>query len=159
MSRGGRARAGRAGRVGAALVALAVGCAAPIRIATDHDPSADLAALRGWSWFAAPAGRGGDPRLDDPLLDARIRRAVEAELSIRGYPRTVGLDPDFLVTYHYEEGTLLLDFLDPRSRRRLWRGSAQARVERDPAPDEREASIREAVRLMLERFPPARERP
>jgi hypothetical protein len=54
----------------------------------------------------------------------------------------------------FEEGSLLLDFLDP-DRNLIWRGSARARVREKSSPQQREQRIDEAVQAILERFPPS----
>jgi hypothetical protein len=36
----------------------------------------------------------------------------------------------------------------------VWRGSAEAEVTENAPPDERDARVQEAVRRMLENFPP-----
>jgi hypothetical protein len=54
----------------------------------------------------------------------------------------------------FEQGTLLIDVLDPSRRRLVWRGTAQARVRRNTDPEQREAQIAEAVAQILDRFPP-----
>ena len=54
----------------------------------------------------------------------------------------------------FEQGTLLIDVLDPMRRRLVWRGSAQARVRRNSDPERRNAQIAEAVEQILDRFPP-----
>jgi hypothetical protein len=166
------------------LVALAALCGActTIQISTDYDPAADFSELRTWA-FANSKQISGDPRLDSSLVRARIFQALESELAVKGYGRAVGIDPDFLVDTHValsreldvqtfhggygrgwgtsetlvrevERGSLVLDFLDPKSRELLWRGIAQARVDRRDTPEERTQRIREAVRMLLEDFPP-----
>ena len=54
----------------------------------------------------------------------------------------------------YEQGTLLLDFVDPETRQLLWRGSASARIRPSSSPEESQKRANEAVAAMLERFPP-----
>ncbi len=166
----------------AGLVALCVACTT-IQISTDYDPDAAFSELRTWS-FADPGQPTGDPRLDSSLVRTRIFQALESELAVKGYGRAVGVEPDFLVDTHValsreldvhtfhrgygrsswgssetlvrevEQGSLVLDFLHPESRKLLWRGIAQARVDRRGTPAERSQRIREAVRLMLQDFPP-----
>lgn len=58
------------------------------------------------------------------------------------------------VEREYEQGTLLLDVVDPKTRQLLWRGSASAEIGPDDAPEERRKRIEKAVAGMLERFPP-----
>lgn len=57
--------------------------------------------------------------------------------------------------YHrkYEKGTLVLDFSTPHDSRLYWRGSASAEVHLERSQEERDARIREAVHLILKRFP------
>jgi hypothetical protein len=56
--------------------------------------------------------------------------------------------------YVYQEGTLILDIVDPKAASLLWRGSARAEVAQSATPEQREKRIQEAVRRILERFPP-----
>ncbi len=54
----------------------------------------------------------------------------------------------------YEVGTLVLDLIDARAGRLVWRGAAQARMNERSDPAAREARARAAVNEMLERYPP-----
>jgi hypothetical protein len=54
----------------------------------------------------------------------------------------------------YDEGTLILDIVDPKTHQLEWRGWAIAEVRPSATPEEREARINEAVHRMLARFPP-----
>ncbi len=54
-----------------------------------------------------------------------------------------------------ERGTLLIDMLDPARRQLVWRGTAQARIDRRADADTREERIFDAVARILEQFPPA----
>ena len=56
--------------------------------------------------------------------------------------------------YEYEAGTLLLDVVDPDGRDLIWRGSAMDEVNFSATPSAKEQQINEAVRRMLEKFPP-----
>ena len=55
----------------------------------------------------------------------------------------------------YEEGTLMLDFVNPENRNLIWRGTGQSRVRRASTPQDREKLIRNAVEHILAKFPPA----
>ncbi|MFQ5754782.1 MAG: DUF4136 domain-containing protein [Acidiferrobacterales bacterium] len=57
-------------------------------------------------------------------------------------------------TYEYEQGSLILDIVDGDTRRLIWRGSAQTEVNKTASPEKRQAQINEAVKKMLEQFPP-----
>ena len=54
----------------------------------------------------------------------------------------------------YEEGTLLLDFVDAKSNQLVWRGSAKSNLDSATTPEKRETIINEAVERILENFPP-----
>jgi len=55
----------------------------------------------------------------------------------------------------YDQGTLLLDVVEPDGRQLLWRGSASVIVSDTDDPEERSRRIDEAVERMLARFPPS----
>jgi len=56
--------------------------------------------------------------------------------------------------YQYEEGSLVLDVVDPGQGELVWRGTASKAVDRSWTPEERETEVREAVRALLAEFPP-----
>jgi uncharacterized protein DUF4136 len=65
----------------------------------------------------------------------------------------LGVGSDIYVD-QYDEGTLILDVLDPATGRLLWRGSAESRLRENGTPEERTRRVRDAVHAILERFPP-----
>lgn len=71
-----------------------------------------------------------------------------------GWGRGYGPAEVDTVVRQYEQGTLLLDFVDPKTRKLIWRGSASAEITPDSTPEKRQERINEAVARMLERFPP-----
>lgn len=58
--------------------------------------------------------------------------------------------------YQYQQGTLILDFVDRDSREMIWRGTVTRVIDPDLTPEERERVIGEAVSRVLENFPPPR---
>lgn len=62
--------------------------------------------------------------------------------------------PDDPSVYYYEEGTLILDFVDAGSKKLFWRGSAKAHVQNVDTPEKRQKLINEAVKKILEKYPP-----
>jgi hypothetical protein len=54
----------------------------------------------------------------------------------------------------YAIGTLVLDIVEPGTRNLLWRGTAQAEIEKKDSADKREQRLKTAVRMMLSGFPP-----
>jgi len=62
--------------------------------------------------------------------------------------------PGGVSTYEYEEGSLILDFVDAKSKELVWHGSAKAVVGNEKTPEERQKKIYETVQKILEKYPP-----
>jgi hypothetical protein len=69
------------------------------------------------------------------------------------YGRYGGISTTTTVS-EYQEGTLLIDVVEPESKQLVWRGSGQARLREYATPEQREQRISEAVKQILEDFPP-----
>ncbi len=52
----------------------------------------------------------------------------------------------------WDEGTLIIDIIDVKSERLVYRGSAQAKVNENRSPEDAEARLNEAVAKILEEF-------
>jgi hypothetical protein len=120
----------------------------------------------------------------DVFFKDRVQGAVERGLAARGLDLTSSGTPDLLIHYHaniseridvnnadrpygycsagecppetvrYEAGTLVLDFVDPRTNKLVWRGWAQNSVEDMLQNRDRMAeTIDRAVAQMLQRLP------
>ena len=120
-----------------------------------------------------------------PFFKDHIQGAVEKQLAARGIALSASGTPDLLIHYHanirqlidvdridraygycsgtacppetfeYEAGTLVLDVIDARTNRLIWRGWAQKSIG-DMLEDREEMArtIDEAVMRMLQRLPP-----
>lgn len=77
-------------------ILLLAGCGAMVNV--DYDQQANFQALRTFTLIPTPETKTGDERLDSPLVDNRIREAIIATLSQRGY-QEVNDNPDFAVAY------------------------------------------------------------
>src|SRR3954451_13207477 len=53
-----------------------------------------------------------------------------------------------------KEGTLVLDFLDAKTKALLWQGTASGAVQPAASPEEQQRRINEVIAQMLARFPP-----
>jgi hypothetical protein len=56
--------------------------------------------------------------------------------------------------YEYNEGTLVIDIVDPAARKLIWRGSAQAELNRNPSTEEKKRKVDTAVEKIFQQFPP-----
>jgi hypothetical protein len=126
----------------------------------------------------------------DPFFQDHVEGALEKGMAARGYERATSTTPDLLIHYHasisqridaarvdrdrgycyddgcqarvieYEAGTLVLDVVDTKTNRVVWRGWAQDTVEGVLGNEDRTAKkIDESVRRMLERLPRGGGRP
>ncbi len=95
--------------------------------------------------------------------------AIESKLdaqtvnSYYGYPWGPMWDPYYYgpsQTYvrEYEEGTIILDVVDAKAKKLIWRGTAEAEVNDNPSAASSRERIGEAVNQMLSRFPPKPEK-
>ena len=120
----------------------------------------------------------------NPFFQDHLQGAVEKQLAAKGFARSTSGTPGLLIHYHasinqridvnradresgycydedctarvieYEAGTLVLDMIDTRTNRVIWRGWAQNSVEGVLDNQDRMArKIDEAVRRMLARLP------
>lgn len=62
--------------------------------------------------------------------------------------------PGGVSTYQYQEGYLILDFVDAKTKNLIWRGTAKAEVDNVNTPEKKVKLINEAVEKILEKFPP-----
>ena len=122
----------------------------------------------------------------DPFFQDHLRGAVEKAMGGRGFEWSTAAGPDLLVHYHanitdrldvdrldaqqgycrvegcgvstvpYEAGTLVIDVVDARTNRLIWRGWAQDAVgEMLTDQDTMARQIDEAIARMFEEFPRA----
>jgi hypothetical protein len=158
---------------------LLAGCSS-LSVGTDYDTKADFSAYKTWS-FAG--GTTNDERISKELLEDRLEKALPPALAARGL--TAAEPGDLKVSYYaavkdkidiatypstyrhwqgetyvtqYEEGTLILDLVDAKDQRLVWRGTARDEVNLLAAPEEREAKLREAITKLLEQYPPQKPR-
>ncbi len=79
-------------------VLVFTGCAI-VQVSQDYDPQADIPRYGTWQWRDPVQGATGDIRIDNPLLDRRIRHAVENHLTGRNMVQAQ-VRPDLFLSYH-----------------------------------------------------------
>jgi uncharacterized protein DUF4136 len=126
----------------------------------------DFSKIRTYTWMA------GWPAFD-PSIDRQIEADVDRELAALGVTKVTAEPCDTVVTYaairrtdvdvktkvspdsdlrrEYPAGTVIVVLLDPRSRRELFRGRADLRLQSDPV--QRRMQIRAAIAQMFSRYP------
>ena len=165
----------------AGLISVAVAACAAIQVNSYVGPGADITRYRTYHWAPADPQATGDPRLDNnEFFRDRIRSAVDQRLGERGFEKTAAPMPDLVVHYHasvtqevnangldgpnvtcencepyvYDAGTIVVDLVDARTNRLVWRGWAEGSI--DGAIDNQaflERQIDESVARILARLP------
>ncbi|MEQ1868923.1 MAG: DUF4136 domain-containing protein [Vicinamibacterales bacterium] len=164
------------------VIVAATGCAT-MSVSSHMEPNLTTSNYRTFGWAKPDVLPAGDARLEqNAFFKDHIEGAVEKEFGARGL--TMSDTPDLLVHYHavitprldvnrldresgycydedcsarvfeYEQGTLVIDIVDAKTKRVIWRGWSQETV----APllknqDRMAKDIDTAVQRMLARFP------
>jgi len=134
--------------------ALAAGCAT-LTVSSHIERNVNFTDFVTYDWGPPDNLPVGDPRLDNnPFFVDYLQGAVEKELAKRGYERALTGQPDLLVHYHvsvseqvdvydadvkngycyancqprvveYEQGTLVVDIVNVKTNKIVWRGWSQ----------------------------------
>ena len=80
------------------VLIIIFGCSS-IKVSQDYKPTIDYSNLKTYAWQSETQEKTGDTRLDNPLLDNRIRDAVDNFLLEKSYKRNTESIPDFYVAY------------------------------------------------------------
>jgi len=165
----------------AAVFATALAGCATLHVYSFVERGVDVSHYRTYNWAVEAPKATGDPRLDsNPFFDDRVHAAVEKALATRGFEKADSAAAQLLLHYHvsitqeidlgaadadlgicstctptvYDAGTLLIDLVDSRTEKLVWRGWAEGGF--DNAIDNQhfmEARIDEAVRRIIEKLP------
>jgi Domain of unknown function (DUF4136) len=87
-------------RISPVLLAFVLTACAP-RVMVEHDTNVGFDGYHSFAWVSPPPTPVKDPILDSQILEDRVKRAVVAELTARGYVEAASApQADFTVTYH-----------------------------------------------------------
>ena len=86
--------------LGLFLIATFFACSS-VKVSQDYDLAKPLPAMKTYRWQTDEQVKTGDVRVDNPLLNERIRRAVDRELLQKGFRKETAGTPDFQVTYQF----------------------------------------------------------
>ena len=136
------------------IAAIGAGCAV-MTVSSHIERNVNFGDYVTYDWGPPDNLPVGDPRLDNnPFFQDYLQGAIEKGLAGRGYERAVNGGADLLVHYHasvtqkvevnepdmrygycygncearvidYEQGTLVVDVVDPRTGKVVWRGWSQ----------------------------------
>ena len=161
------------------VVTLFISCSS-ITVTDDFIKNADLTSYKTFNWIsrsktsfivreAEPPNRG--------LIEKLLKESVNKQLTTRGFSQKSD-SPDLLISYlfgadvtsqndllykagnqgnlnvqQYTKGAVLLDFVDGKTKKLLWRVDASDIEGRNPTPDKIEKTINEIVVRMFKNFP------
>ena len=157
---------------------------ATMNVSSQVQRGLDFSKYHSYEWGEPDALPAGDPRLATPFFRDHLEGAVEKALAAKGFERATAGRPDLLIHYHasideridvnradrdrgygyggnsgitvysFEAGTIVVDVVDARTDRVIWRGWAQKSLEGVlDNPDRMAAMIDQAVARMMARFP------
>jgi hypothetical protein len=163
---------------------LLAGCST-ISVNQDYDPAYDFSKLKTFGFIPITAEAGIDQLNADRLGEALktnltakgFTLAEKADFGIAlfftkstktqvtssggygygygyGYRGYGGMG--YTDVYQYDEGTLVVDFIDMAENKLVWRGIGSGVVSDNPSVEERTANINNAVMQILDQFPPTK---
>lgn len=162
------------------LISLLISCSPIYGISYDYDRNVDFTNLMTYDWVPVPE-KANINRLDIKRIKKMVNSEMQAR-GLRIAPDNPDfLIAEHLVkkdkinvtdwgygygpygryrgrggfsVYQYEEGTLILDLVDTKSKELIWRGAAKADLDGATTPEKRDKLIREAAQKILKNFPP-----
>lgn len=165
----------------ACLLALTVAACNPIYTSYDWDKEADFTQYKTYTWYEREQTKPQDAQqaqMMNPLMITRIQNEVDKALKEKGMQK-VDEGPDVWVNYtlgsvgrteisqtgygygfgttsvrDITEGTLLIDLIDARSNKLVWRGIAENAHREDASPQEINDTIDKAVAKVMKEYPP-----
>jgi hypothetical protein len=164
------------------VLILALGCSPSFTVKDDFDPDAQFDRYFTWYWVQnSPTQKAvaeGSQNVRD--LDAHIRGLIETEMRKKGLTK-VETNPDIEMLYHIglkgDFGTanwdvnyldqiknaevyqssgavIIIDIIDARTHRLIWRGQGTGAVNVDPTPEMVKNNTTRAITKILDKYPP-----
>jgi len=142
----------------------------------DYDRSANFSTYKTYQWVDSPAGRA-----PNQLTDQNIKRAVDAQLVLKGLQRvetggdlhiayqaavdqekqfdSFGTGPRWYGTARVtsstiEIGKLVVNFFDAAKKQLVWRGAASKTLDIKKDPDKNYQNLQKAMAKLFKNFPP-----
>ena len=154
------------------LVATIFACGCGATVHSSLSPNTNVSRYRTYAFYNSPYKQGKP----ETLADQQIRAALAQNLNAKGLTEAPAA-PDFEVSYHvvlqermspsavgygywgygpmdmstYTQGTLVVDFVDPRTNKVFWRGTA-SQIVNDPMHVDME-KLDKAVAKLVDQYP------
>ena len=163
------------------FILLFISCSSSINVRHDYDSEANFDKYKNYDWMPkkgedktislmdkrlkrAVGSEMGDKGYDfnstnpDFLIAYHTNAKNKIDVDTYGYTYArrgryawVGQEVD---VRQYKEGTLVLDFIDSKSKELIWRGVASGVLPKYPNPDKISEKLQEAIAEVLKNFPP-----
>jgi hypothetical protein len=167
-------------------IGLLIGCSVIYDISYDFDRTTDFSSLKSYSWLATPEKsnmnnldkkriklavnsvlktKGFENKFHNPDFLIAYHLGTKDKVDVRTWGYGYGPHGRYwggywgnggVSVYQYEEGTLIIDFVDSNSKNLLWRGAAKSVIDDAKTPEKRDSIIYEAVYQILKNFPPTK---
>ncbi len=166
------------------FIGFTVSCSSTYDVKHDYDPQTNFSDLKTFDWMQVPEKAGMDGLIvqrvknavnaelkakgfmmtsnnPDFLIANHIGKKDRVQVSSWGYGyghrgyRGGSWGRSGVSTYQYEEGSLILDFVDTKSKKMIWRGVVKAEVQNADTPEKIDTLINEAVKEILKKYPPS----
>lgn len=154
------------------LALIVVGGCTQLDVYSDYDHDADFTRYQTYRWLERDKAEG-----IVPLYDKRIRTRVDEQLAAKGMRKIEDGDVDVIVSYEavmqervqmrtadyfwpgyqpelerYQQGTLIIDLVDPSANQVIWRGIANGVF--DENPQKASEQLNKAIEKIIKRYPP-----
>ncbi len=167
------------------FVGFTISCSSTFDVKHDYNKQVDFSDLKTFDWMQVPEKAGVSSFVvqrvknavnaklnakgfmmtsDNPdfLIAEHIGNKERVQVSAWGYGygphrgyQGGHWEPSGATKYKYEEGSLILDFVDPETKDLIWRGSAKAEIHNINTQKEKEKLINTVVKDILKKFPPS----
>ena len=121
-----------------------------------------------YQWTSDISPVTGEGPVVNPQFHELLKVTVQSQLETKGFALVSDGQPDFWLSYRVarrqrrdprlgdvEDGSLLLEITDTKTRQLIWLGSVRARINNSDTPKRRKTRINDAVKAILKQFPPA----
>lgn len=165
----------------AAIAIFVIGGCSTISVNQDYDPGYDFSQLKTFGFLPVPSDAG-----IDQLSASRLGDAIKSELTAKGYTLSEEADFGVALHFgqqtktnvqsygygyggwwgrpgiggvdvtQYDEGTLVIDFIDIEKNELIWRGTGTGVISDSPSVEEKTENVNNAVKQILAQFPPTK---
>ncbi len=83
------------------LLIMSISACSSVKVSQDFDLDKPIPQVNSYQWTSGEQGETGDVRVDSPLLDARIRKAVDRVLAAKGIQKIGAGTSAYKVAYQF----------------------------------------------------------